>query len=160
MCATGSKWASRETHSSGALFTEALYVGRWYWYFIMSLIKGSQYWVFINRVGLVQINMSVHFIMTWRNAKWLQLGVLTGLNALTESTINCIFHDWSKEWEGGKEMQRYTQELAQRQTVKRQPENNEQPRSNKKDRRGSKETQNALIQRTHNKAEKRYVSEE
>lgn len=94
MYVTGSKWVCRETHSLEAIFTEALYEGRWYWYFIMSLIKGRQYWVFINRVGLVQINMSVHFIMTLRDVKWLQLGVLTGLNGLTYLTINCILHEW------------------------------------------------------------------
>lgn len=64
MYVTGSKWVCRETHLLESLFTEALYEGSWYWYFIMSLIKGSQHWVFINRVGLVQINMSAHFIMT------------------------------------------------------------------------------------------------
>lgn len=115
MYVTGTKWVCRETHSLEALFTEALYEGRWYWYFIMSLIKGSQYWIFINRVGLVQINMSVHFIMTWRDAKWLQLGVLTGLNGLTDQTINCIPHDCKKEWEGERRY-RDTQSQAERQT--------------------------------------------
>ena len=114
MYVTGSKWVCRETRSSESLFTEALYEGRWYWYFIMSLIKGSQYWVFINRVGLVQINMSAHFIMTWRDAKWLRLGVLTGLSGLTDQTIGGIPH--SRRKSGRREKRRYrdTQRQAER----------------------------------------------
>lgn len=63
-----------------------------YWYFIMSLIKGRQHRVFINGAGLVQINMSVHFIMA---AKWVQLGVFNGLGGPTDQTINCILHSWN-----------------------------------------------------------------
>lgn len=145
MYVTRSKWVCRDTHLLESLFTEALYEGRWYWYFIMSLIKGSQHWVFINRVGLVQINMSAHFIMTWGGAKWLQLGVLTGLSGWTDQTINCILHSWKKEWEGDIEIQADWQKdrlTAIRHLENRQAENTVQPICDEKARKRSKEAQN------------------
>lgn len=48
--------------------------------------------------------------MTRSDAKWLQLGVLTGLSGGADQTIKCILHGWRKkkeeeeEWEGRTEL--------------------------------------------------------
>lgn len=41
--------------------------------------------------------MSARFIMTRSDAKWLQLGVLTGLSGRADQTIKCILHGWRKK---------------------------------------------------------------
>lgn len=46
---------------------------------------------------MAQINMSVRFIMTRSDAKWLQLGVLTGLGGGADQTIKCILHGCRKK---------------------------------------------------------------
>lgn len=68
-------------------------------------------------------------------------GVLTGLNALTDQTIEYILHNWKKtQWEG--ERDNDTQKWERETEGDRQAENTERPRCDEKDSKWSKEAQN------------------